>query len=755
MKAVLGIVFVICMPLLSFATQQLGWASYFGGTSDEYGFSVACDKSGNVYISGNATSSSHIASIGAYQATYGGIGDAFLAKFNSSGTLQWATYFGGGGIDQANSIACDTSGNVYITGYTNSTTGIATAQAYQATKGGSSTDRDAFLAKFSSSGNLLWATYFGGGSDDEAEGVSCDVYGNVYITGMTQSTSGIATSGSYQSSMGGAQDVFVAKFNGNGQIKWASYYGGTYAEKGDAIACDGAGNVFITGYTLSANGIATTGAYQTTEGSPNAKDAFLARFDSTGALQWGTYFGGTLLDEGFSVACDASGNVYMGGETANNGLSTSNSYQTSLAGSQDGYLAKFDSSGTIQWSTYYGGSGLDEINAVATDSSGNVFIGGSTQSSSGVTTAGCYQSSLSGGGDGYVAKFNALGQRQWGSYYGGNNGLDYVMSLSCDHMGAVFLTGYTASSSGIATVNSHQDSILTGGYSAFLAKFSADTSVKINQAFTDTALCTNTSFSLNYSVSNNFYAGNTFTVQLSDGSGDFSTPVTIGSISAVSSGTINCTIPATSTSGTAYRVRILASSPTNISDDDGFNISINTSAPASVTISSVPAIPVNGQPAVFTAIVTNGGTAPTYQWRVNGVNIAGATSNPYTNIFAFNDQISVFIHSNRTCTSPDTVVSNNETVSLGIDNISGASDNIAVFPNPNSGVFAIRGAVDNGNYSIEVFNVSGQMVYGKRLNIVNRLMETQIETAIPAGIYSLQIKGDKGNTYLKKIVINQ
>lgn len=755
MKAVLGIVFVICMPFLSFATQQLGWASYFGGTSDEYGFSVACDKSGNVYISGNATSSSHIATSGSYQATYGGVGDAFLAKFNSSGTLQWATYFGGGGIDEANGIACDTAGNVYITGYTNSTTGIATPLAYQTTKGGSSTDHDAFLAKFSSSGSLLWATYFGGSSDDEGYGVSCDVYGNVYITGMTQSTSGIATSGSYQWSMGGAQDAFVAKFDWNGQIKWASYYGGTYAEKGDAIACDGTGNVFITGYTLSANGIATAGAYQTTEGSPNARDAFLARFDSTGALQWGTYFGGSLLDEGFSVACDALGNVYMGGETANNGLSTSNSYQTSLSGNEDGYLAKFDSSGAMQWSTYYGGAGFDEINAVATDPSGNVFIGGSTQSSSGVATAGCYQSSLSGGGDGYVAKFNTSGQRQWGSYYGGNSGLDYVRGLSCDHMGAVFLTGYTASSSGIATVNSHQDSILTGGYSAFLAKFSADTSVKINQAFTDTTLCTNTSFSLNYSVSNSFYAGNTFTVQLSDGSGDFSNPVIIGSVSAVSAGTINCTIPANSASGTAYRVRIVASSPTNISDDDGFNISINTSAPASVTISSVPAIPVNGQSAMFTAIVTNGGTAPTYQWRRNGANIAGATSNPYSGIFAVNDQISVFIHSSRTCTSPDTAISNNETVTLGVDNLSGGTGNITIFPNPNSGVFTIRGAVENGNYSIEVINERGQVVYGKRLNIVNRQLETLIETAMPAGIYSLRIKGDGGNTYLKKIVINK
>lgn len=355
MRHFVSIVVLVCISISSQATQ-LGWASYFGGTSDEYGYSIATDPSGNVYIAGSATSTSHIATTGAHQTIYGGLGDAFLAKFNSSGTLQWATYFGGAGIEQANGVACDTAGNVYITGYTNSTSGIATGLAYQISKGGTGTNENAFLAKFSSSGSLLWSTYLGGSGNDEANGVACDISGNVYITGVAESTSGIATSNGYQQSIGGLQDVFVAKFNSGGQIQWATYYGGTYAEEGNAIACDIYGNVFVTGYTFSDSNISTTGAYQLVHTSTSDKDAFLARFDSSGALKWGTYFGGSLFDEGYSVACDTNGSVYMGGQTSSSGLLLTNSYQANIGGNVDGYIAKFDTSGTMQWGTYYGGA---------------------------------------------------------------------------------------------------------------------------------------------------------------------------------------------------------------------------------------------------------------------------------------------------------------------------------------------------------------------------------------------------------------
>jgi len=754
MKHVVYIIFMVCLPLLSRAVP-LGWATYFGGTGDEYGYSVATDPSGNVYIAGSATSSSHIASVGAFQTTYGGLGDAFLAKFNSSGLLQWATYFGGSGIDQANGLACDSAGNVYITGFTNSNSGIASSGSYQPNKGSAGTDHDAFLAKFSTSGALLWATYFGGSNDDEGDAVACDASGNVFITGITESSSGIATLGSYQTTFGGVQDVFVAKFNASGQIQWATYYGGTKSEQANSIATDPSGDVFITGFTYSDSMIATAGAYQTTIDTFSAKAAFLSKFTSAGYLKWGTYFGGNSPDEGYAVVCDTSGNVYMGGETSDTGLSTIGSFQPSIAGGQDGYLAKFSDSGTIVWSTYYGGTSFDEITALAIDDSGNIYAGGATESASGIASGGSYQTSLWAGGDGFVTKFNSSGSRLWGTYYGGNTALDYMQGLSCDHNGDVFFAGYTASDTGIATPGSHQYHSLTSGYTAFLGKFSADTSVRINQPFTDTTLCAGASFNLNYTVTTNFDAGNVFTAQLSDANGNFSSPVTIGSISAVSSGFIACSIPGTA-QGMAYRIRIFASKPADTSDDDQYNIQIDTNGSAYVSITSAPSIPVAGLSAIFTATVTNGGTSPAYQWRNNGANISGATSNPYTGTFALGDHISVIIYSNRPCTSPDSAKSNTETVtSLGVQNIAGQADNISVFPNPNEGAFTIKGPVQNAHYSIALINVLGQTVYNKSLDINNSLMETQLALDIPAGLYTLQIDADTGAQIIKQVVISR
>ena len=756
MKHFIGVALIILMPFTSHAVH-LAWASYFGGSSDEYGFSSATDPSGNVYIVGNATSSSGVATAGAFQTAYGGIDDGFLAKFNSNGVIQWATYFGGSSIDQANAVACDAYGNVYITGVTKSTSGIATSQAYQTTKGGTSAGDDAFLAKFNASGSLIWSTYFGGSDDDEGDGISCDANGNVYITGQTLSTANIATSGAYQNTMGGVQDAFVAKFDSSGQIQWSTYYGGYYADRGNSISCDGSGNVFITGYTFSSNGIATTSGYQQTQGSNWAKDAFLAKFNSTGILQWGTYFGDSLLDEGFSVKCDASGNIYMGGITANGGLSTAGSYQPGLAGSEDGYLCKFSINGQLLWSTYYGGSSYDEITALALDNAGNIYIGGSTQSSSGVATAANYQSSLVGGGDGFLAKFNASGQRIWGTYYGGNSGQDYVFGLSTGLGGSVFFTGYTGSTSGIATPGAYLSSAPSSGYSTFIGKFSADTAVSIVQPFTDTLLCRGASFTLHYTVNNNFQSGNVFTAQLSDVFGTFLSPVNIGSVTALTSGTITCTIPTitlpTYTPGTGYRVRIYATNPSDTSEDNGISIKIDTTTTPSVNISSSPAVPVVGAD-TFTAVVSNAGTTPTYQWKNNAVNISGATSSTYIANLTAGDHITVLVHSSLPCSSPDSSLSNTLSL-LGLEKISSGFADLNLFPNPNKGVFTIKGVVANDIYNLTITNTLGQVVFSKQLIVANGLLETSITPGIPGGIYTVQLDNSNASRSFTKLVITK
>lgn len=379
------------------------WATYYGGSQDDMGISCAFDASGNVYMIGSTSSTSGIATAGAHETT---INDGFLVKFNSNGVRQWGTYFEGNG----NACTTDASGNIYIVGLTNSTSGIATAGAHQTVMSGSG---DAFLVKFNSSGVKQWGTYFGGASSGASgmeKGLSCatDALGNVYMTGHTPSTSGIATAGAHQTIYGGSStDAFLVKFNSSGVIQWGTYYGGEGVDIGYSCATDASGNVYMAGdaqqQNLPASGISTIGAHQSAYGG-GYSDGFLVKFDSNGLRQWGTYYGGSLLDVSFSCATDASGNVYMSGETQSpNGIATSGAHQTTVDGA---FLVCFNSSGVRQSGTYYGGI----KNVCTTDASGNVYMTGYTQSNSGIATTGAHQAvnGNSGYSDAFLVKFNGI-----------------------------------------------------------------------------------------------------------------------------------------------------------------------------------------------------------------------------------------------------------------------------------------------------------------------------------------------------------
>ncbi len=383
------------------------WATYYGGSGIDYGNGIAVDGSGDIVITGYTLSTSGFATSGAYQTSIGGNADAYIAKFNASGVRQWATYFGGSGGDGGNGIAVDGSGNIVITGNTTSTTGIATTGAYQVNLVAYS---DAFIANFSASGALQWATYYGDGGTEYGYGIAVDGSGNIIITGSTASSSGIATSGSHQSSFGGGvTDAFIAKFDASGVLQWATYYGGSGNDNSYGIAVDGSGNIVITGITASTSGITTSGAYQTSYGGNY--DAFIAKFNASGVRQWATYYGGSGDDRDLGIDVDGSGYIIITGRTTSaSGIATSGAYKTSISGTWDAFIAKFNTSGARQWATYYGGSGNDEGYGIAVDGSGNFVVTGQTASTTGIATSGAYQTSFGGGTwDAFVASFTAGG----------------------------------------------------------------------------------------------------------------------------------------------------------------------------------------------------------------------------------------------------------------------------------------------------------------------------------------------------------
>jgi Beta-propeller repeat len=381
------------------------WATYYGDIEQDIGYGVTIDDSGNIIIGARTSSTNGMATTGAYQTIFGGNHDAFIAKFNNNGIRQWATYYGGSGYETGVRIATDIGGNIIIIGQTYSSSAIATFGAHQTIFGGSS---DVFIAKFNSNGVRQWATYYGGGLEDQGNGIRVDSDGNIIIIGQTYSSSAIATIGAHQTIFGGSTDAFIAKFNSNGVRQWATYYGGGLGDQGNGITTDSNGNIIIIGQTYSSSAIATIGAHQTIFGG--SSDAFIAKFNSNGVRQWATYYGGSVDELGNGITTDAGGNIIVIGRTASiNAIATIGSHQTLQGGSNDAFIAKFNSNGIRQWATYYGGSDYDVGNGIAMDATGNIIITGNTNSTNGIATAGAHQTIFGGNDDAFIAKFSATG----------------------------------------------------------------------------------------------------------------------------------------------------------------------------------------------------------------------------------------------------------------------------------------------------------------------------------------------------------
>ncbi|MDO8999243.1 MAG: SBBP repeat-containing protein [Bacteroidota bacterium] len=465
------------------------WGTYYGGSGNsDRSWGCTTDANSNVYITGysNSTGGNIIATVGAHQTILAGSLDAILVKFNSNGVRQWGTYYGGSGNDdQGRCCTTDASGNIYMTGYTNSSggTSIATTGSHQDTYGGA--PYDAFLVKFDANGVRQWGTYYGGTSTDQGFGCATDLSGNIYLVGGTSSLGGtaIATPGSHSDVIGGGPDAFLVKFNSAGVRQWGTYYGGTNGQEGARCTTDALGNVYIVGETSSGTGtgVATPASHQPLFGGGTGTDAFLVKFNSAGVRQWGTYYGGTgTLDRAFSCTSDAAGNIFMTGytnSTTGTIIATPGSHQSVYGGSTlDAFLVKFDGNGNRLWGTYYGGSGGDYGYACSTDSNGEVFMAGYTTSTVGTTiaTPGSHQDTHGGGNiDAYLVAFNSNGARQWATYYGGVND-DRGLDCATDVNGNVYLAGMAGATSGtvIATTGAHQNSYGGGTFDAFLVKFS-------------------------------------------------------------------------------------------------------------------------------------------------------------------------------------------------------------------------------------------------------------------------------------------
>lgn len=325
---------------------------------------------------------------------------------------------------------------------------------------------------------LVWGTYYGGSSDEHGWGTTLDAAENVFLTGWTGSLNSIATVGAHQIALDGLRDAFLTKFNANGVRLWGTYYGGNNFDEAFAVCTDATGNVYITGQTSSANGIATAGTHQVAYN--DAGDAFIAKFDNNGIRLWGTYFGGEQTETSSGIATRGNDVFIIGTTSSETDIATVGAFKTvfdPIMDITDMFLAKFNTSGIRQWATYFGGIGIDYGLNVTIDVNGNAIIGGDTESSADIATVGAHQTTIGGSRCGVLAKFGNGGALQWSTYYGGTDNIielstTIVGSVTTDAAGNIYAAGGTTSNFNVATAGTHQ-STLGGNWDAFLVKFNA------------------------------------------------------------------------------------------------------------------------------------------------------------------------------------------------------------------------------------------------------------------------------------------
>jgi len=323
----------------------LQWTRQLGTASTDLSSVISADGLGNVYISGNTEGNLGGANAGSF--------DAFVSKYDADGALQWTRQLGTASEDESYGVSADGLGNVYISGRTRGSLGGVNAGS-----------EDAFVSKYDTAGALQWTRQLGTAGEDGSFGVSADDLGNVYISGYTEGSLGVPHAGSY--------DAFVSKYDASGDFLWTRQLGTASIDGSRGVSADSLGNVYISGNTQGNLGGANAGL----------GDAFVSKYDTAGALQWTRQLGTASSDESLSVSADGLGNVYISGYTSGSlgGMFS--------GGFFDAFVSKYDATGALQWTQQLGTTSSDVSSGISADGLGNVYISGSTEGSLGGANAG-------------------------------------------------------------------------------------------------------------------------------------------------------------------------------------------------------------------------------------------------------------------------------------------------------------------------------------------------------------------------------
>ena len=477
-KTILFLAF-IAFNLNTFA-QGLQWAKSTGGVDYDQGRAVAVDASGNVYTTGYFFGRVDFDPGTAQGDTFflttlnPNGSNAFILKLNSSGGLIWAKKLGGIDFTDGYSISVDASGNVYTTGYYSGRVDFdpdtAAADTFFITSVGQA--ENAFISKLNSSGGLVWAQSFGGNDYADGYSITTDGGGNVYTAGYFSGTVDFnpdtAAAGTFNLTSYGNGDVFISKLNSSGNFVWAKKIGSVGDDVGRSIAVDNSGNVYTTGSyfgTVDFNPDTSAPAVYSLTSTGNGDNIFIVKLSTSGSFIWAKSMGGSDYADPFSIALDASANIYTtgyftGAVDFNPDTVGAATYNITATGLEDLFVSKLNSSGNFIWARTMGGTAYLHGTSIAVDASANVyttgFLIGSADFDPGTAQTDTFYLKALANQSVFICKLNSAGNFVWASSLGGTDE-GTGASIAADNSGNAYYTGYY-----IGTIDFDPDTSATG-----------------------------------------------------------------------------------------------------------------------------------------------------------------------------------------------------------------------------------------------------------------------------------------------------
>jgi hypothetical protein len=424
--------------------------SCFGGSDADDCDDIAVDAAGHIYLACHSLSNDFPGSKPRDNSQDADRMDAYISKIDpAAGKVIYTVRLGGNKWDGAISIQVDQHGNAYVAGFTFSSDFPTTSNALRREYiGGKS---DAFLVKIKTDGAIEYSTFFGGSNEDRGNSVAFDRAGNVYLAGTTWSDNLLGIEKGSPNKYSGNGDGYVAVWNlSDPSTLRVKYIGGKETEYLKGIALDDSGNLFVSGFTQSADFPLRAALQKKLNGR---QDAFLTKLKSADfSYGFSTFIGGSGEDNAWGVAVDRAGMPYLAGGTDSLDFpTTTTALQRSNKGETDAFVTKFNTTGTrMLYSTYLGGAGYDTCidgggGVIAVDRDGNAWVVGETHSSD-FPTASAMQTAYGGGnGDGFISVINPSGSSLLLSTYVGGTDRDLFEGTAAAPGGGAWATGLTGS----------------------------------------------------------------------------------------------------------------------------------------------------------------------------------------------------------------------------------------------------------------------------------------------------------------------